>query len=472
MQNTIWATGMVQPVYEQVKVDELEALFENKVTGSKGVGAPKGLKKQKKEVHILEGQRAQNFGIALNRFNMSMKQLKDNILACSDKLTEDDLSSLQANIPTDDEMKAVVEYVGNSKSEKKALGKEEEYVRQMAKIPRLQNKLRAMTLRIVFDLRLHDVVPRIEALEKVSKELRDSASLTSILSLVLTIGNVMNVNTSKGSAVGFKIDVLSKLQDVRSTDRKTTLLHYAVSWLEQHNAESLAFVDAIVPPLEMASALTRDLLLNDLEDLNNKVKLAAREAEATERDASKKEFEKNKKKFEKFAKVVSEFTAPAMEEVGEKLTSAKSALESFKQTLTYFGEKYSDTDSEQMKEFFSIFLRFFSAMKKAHADNERAKAAAVKAAGTKEATTSMLSKKVIKPLTKEEKAKKATLALMGSRRRALTKGNLPSRQDATTALGTAFNQGTAEKQQSQKVRLSKNKKKGSVSTTKRLTMKL
>lgn len=53
------------------------------------------------------------------------------LLECSPKFTEDDLISLETNIPTDDEYKVVKDYVGSSSEKKRSLGKPEEFVRQM-----------------------------------------------------------------------------------------------------------------------------------------------------------------------------------------------------------------------------------------------------------------------------------------------------------------------------------------------------
>ena len=56
--------------------------------------------------------------------------------------------------------------------------------------------------------------------------MRGSAALTQILSRVLALGNYLNGTSARGGAYGFKLGDLSKLVQVKSSDSRTTLLHY------------------------------------------------------------------------------------------------------------------------------------------------------------------------------------------------------------------------------------------------------
>ena len=47
-----------------------------------------------------------------------------------------------------------------------------------------------------------------------------------LLEAILKAGNRMNAGTSRGNAQAFKLSSLRKLSDVRSSDGKTTLLHF------------------------------------------------------------------------------------------------------------------------------------------------------------------------------------------------------------------------------------------------------
>lgn len=53
-----------------------------------------------------------------------------------------------------------------------------------------------------------------------------SKGLEEIMHTVLTIGNAMNGGTWKGSAVGFRLSSLPKLNQTKSSDGKCTVLDY------------------------------------------------------------------------------------------------------------------------------------------------------------------------------------------------------------------------------------------------------
>ena len=56
------------------------------------------------------------------------------------------------------------------------------------------------------------------------------------MGLILACGNYMNFgNRSRGQADGFELDILPKLQDVKSKDNKTTLLNYIVKIFIQYD---------------------------------------------------------------------------------------------------------------------------------------------------------------------------------------------------------------------------------------------
>lgn len=56
-----------------------------------------------------------------------------------------------------------------------------------------------------------------------------------ILGLILALGNYMNYgNFTRGNAGGFDLELLGKLVDVQSNDRKTSLLSVVISlYIEQ-----------------------------------------------------------------------------------------------------------------------------------------------------------------------------------------------------------------------------------------------
>lgn len=83
----------------------------------------------------------------------------------------------------------------------------------------------------------HALPPRrrpqaIAVLSRASQEVRSSSLMKHLLKLALEIGNFLNCASAQGSAVGFHVEALLKLRDVRSSKNKgQTLLHFVARWV-------------------------------------------------------------------------------------------------------------------------------------------------------------------------------------------------------------------------------------------------
>jgi hypothetical protein len=68
----------------------------------------------------------------------------------------------------------------------------------------------------------------LQTIEFGCKELRSQGVFLKLLEAVLKAGNRMNDGTSRGNAQAFNLNSLRKLNDVKSNNGKTTLLHFVV----------------------------------------------------------------------------------------------------------------------------------------------------------------------------------------------------------------------------------------------------
>merc|ERR1740131_559920 len=74
---------------------------------------------------------------------------------------------------------------------------------------------------------LHAVGPRIEAIHLASKATRNAKKFKKILEIILAFGNYMN-SSKKGAAYGFKMSSLDNLSITKSSDKKSTIVHFIV----------------------------------------------------------------------------------------------------------------------------------------------------------------------------------------------------------------------------------------------------
>lgn len=68
---------------------------------------------------------------------------------------------------------------------------------------------------------------------KCCEVLLKNESLKLIFGLILATGNFLNMNSWCGQAVGFRIDLLPKLSDVKTNKPSITLLHVIVEQFEK-----------------------------------------------------------------------------------------------------------------------------------------------------------------------------------------------------------------------------------------------
>ena len=137
------------------------------------------------------------------------------------------------------------------------LGKTEQFFLAIAGVPRFQIRTRCMLIRATFPEKEAELKEKLKAVSAAADEVRTSMCLKVVLEYALALGNYLNGTSNKGAAWGFKLETLNKLQGAKSTDNKTTLLHYLARLYEAEAAkasdpESFSLA-ATMPNLEMAA---------------------------------------------------------------------------------------------------------------------------------------------------------------------------------------------------------------------------
>lgn len=77
-----------------------------------------------------------------------------------------------------------------------------------------------------FRASLSRVTEQLDTITLLAEEVRRAQTLPPVMQAILSVGNVMNAGTAKGSASGFRLASLEALTRTRSGNGKTTLLHY------------------------------------------------------------------------------------------------------------------------------------------------------------------------------------------------------------------------------------------------------
>uniref|UniRef100_A0A2N9GBR1 Formin-like protein n=1 Tax=Fagus sylvatica TaxID=28930 RepID=A0A2N9GBR1_FAGSY len=148
---------------------------------------------------------------------------RDNVLSTSS--SADILEKLTKMAPTQEEEAKILQFNGNPTK----LADSESFLYHILKaVPSAFTRFNAMLFRTNYDPDILHLKESLQALELGCKELKSRGLFLKLLEAILKAGNRMNAGTARGNAQGFNLTALQKLSDVKSTDGKTTLLHFVV----------------------------------------------------------------------------------------------------------------------------------------------------------------------------------------------------------------------------------------------------
>ncbi|KAF8390333.1 hypothetical protein HHK36_024858 [Tetracentron sinense] len=175
------------------------------------------------QILILDPSKSQNTAIVVRSLTISRKEILDALLN-GHVLNSDTLEKLTRIAPTKEEEAQILEFDGNSTK----LADAESFLYHLLKaVPSAFTRLDAMLFRSNYDLEIRHFKESLQTLELGCKELRNRGLFLKLVDAILS-GNRMNAGTASGNAQAFDLTALQKLSDVKSTDGKTTLLHFVV----------------------------------------------------------------------------------------------------------------------------------------------------------------------------------------------------------------------------------------------------
>lgn len=258
--------------------------------------------------------------------------------------------------PVQDEQERLASFSGPTEG----LVPAEAFMLGVLPIPALRDRLQAIIFLHGFHSRTTAASNAARLVTAACTEVRDSALLRSILKTALAIGNFLNAGNRNGSAVGFQVDSLLKLKDVRSTRaRSRTLLHFlAREVARKHpNGASLA---AELPSCRAAARVSLSDLRAELDALADGIEAAHRAGRAGGADPAS----------------MDELLTAATERLAGVNGLVVEADASFLELRSFFNGKESTMDDPAA--FFALMTTFSQQLDAAHSDNAAADARAGK----------------------------------------------------------------------------------------------
>ncbi|XP_074117121.1 LOW QUALITY PROTEIN: formin-like protein 1 [Sminthopsis crassicaudata] len=341
-----------EKVLQELDMSDFEEQFKTKSQGpSLDLRALKAKTAHKapSKVTLIEANRAKNLAITLRKGNLSTDRICQAIETYDlQALSLDFLELLTRFLPTEYELSLIGRYEKEQRPVEE-LSDEDRFMLRFSRIPRLSERMATLAFLGNFPDTAQLLMPQLNAIIAASISLKSSDKLRNILEIVLAFGNYMN-SSKRGAAYGFRLQSLDALLEMKSTDRKQTLLHYLVKVIGEKYPKLTCF-HADLHFLDKAGAVSLDSVLQDTRALQRGMELARREFMRQDDNPVLKEFLK--------------VNSPSMEKL---LADGKTAQEAYESVVEYFGENPKTTPPAT---FFPVFSRFVKAYKKAEQEVEQ-----------------------------------------------------------------------------------------------------
>ncbi|KAM7160743.1 protein diaphanous homolog 2 isoform 3-T3 [Macrochelys suwanniensis] len=299
-------------------------------------------KKRVKELRILDGKTAQNLSIFLGSFRMPYEEIKNTILEVDErKLSESLIQNLVKNLPEQKELSALAQL----KHEYDDLCEPEQFGVVMSSVKMLRPRLNGILFKLMFEEHVNNIRPGMMAVTLACEELKKSDGFNRLLELVLLVGNYMNSGSRNAQSLGFNISFLCKIRDTKSSDQKTTLLHFLAEICEENYRDVLKFTDEL-EHIESASKVSAQNLKSNLDSMELQIQRLEKDIDM---------FPKTEDAHDKFVAKMTIFAKSARDQY-EKLSNMHNNMTKLYENL---GEYFTfDPKATTIEEFFGDLSNF------------------------------------------------------------------------------------------------------------------
>ncbi|KAM9577880.1 protein diaphanous homolog 2 isoform 2-T2 [Trichechus inunguis] len=318
----------------QIKVQKnVEASEDKKITPAK---------KRVKELRILDPKTAQNLSIFLGSYRMPYEDIKNIILEVNEgMLSEALIQNLVKHLPE----QKVLNELAELKNEYDDLCEPEQFGVVMSSVKMLRPRLNSILFKLTFEEHVNNIKPSIIAVTLACEELKKSESFNKLLELILLVGNYMNSGSRNAQSLGFKINFLCKIRDTKSSDQKTTLLHFLAEICEEKYPDILKFPEEL-EHVESASKVSAQILKSNLTAMEQQII-------HLERDIEK--FPQTEDQHDKFVEKMTSFTKIARDQYDKLFTMHSNMIKLYENLGEYF---IFDSNTVSIEEFFGDLSNF------------------------------------------------------------------------------------------------------------------
>lgn len=177
-----------------------------------------------------------------------------------------------------------------------------------------------------------------------SNELMESEGFQQLLETLLALGNYLNGGGFRGGAFGFKLELLSKVKDVKSgSDPNLTLLRYLVRWIRRKDSPMLYFADEL-GSIAHASRVSLTQLKGEMSSLSRGLNLVQTELPHHAGDDHT----------DAFRSLMTPFVADASSKINQLNNAFTNMEKAYAKVLRYFVEP----PNTKTEDFFGMVFKF------------------------------------------------------------------------------------------------------------------
>jgi hypothetical protein len=331
-----------EALIEEIDFSEFEELFQVIQLEKK----KKTKKPAEKKIELFEQKRSREIVFVKRRVKKDANDISELVMNIDlDGLVAEQCELLLQIVPSETECELLEK---NAKDYPK-LGEAEQYLFELAKIARLEERLSVMTFIGTFDEMYQQTQPKVEAVLSGSMSIFRSSRLKKVLELILAFGNYMN-SSKRGVVSGFRLSSLQKLSDTKSTDKKQHLLHYITSIAESIYPGLISFYEEL--DIDDACEVSLEMIEADITSIKLGLK-SLQEEQASDPNNF----------------ILFNFSRQVTHKVEDLLESFQKMKDAYTEVCLMFGE----SPKEEPEVFFGYFRSFIKSWRVAVNDNKKRK---------------------------------------------------------------------------------------------------
>lgn len=290
---TLYATQEFQQnlsLDEDTEKDLIEA-FSNRPPPKKVETEEEKRKKEEeaqKKSGILDQKRTMNILIMLRKFKCSPRAIAEAVHSLdplSEVLSQENIQALFLNSFKEHELAMAKDFAA-PQEEIEQLNIAEALAYHIARVPRWNIKIKSMIAMRTSEEVASEIRTSLQFVIDASKQVLASKRLHRILATVLAIGNILNAGTAKGSARGFRLDTLTRLQETRTKEREISLLDFITRHAEEKTPDAMLFPEDM-PSIPKAKRIAKEDIAKELSTFQAAVVMLGREITATMKEEEK-----------------------------------------------------------------------------------------------------------------------------------------------------------------------------------------